>query len=73
MNVALFDAILAHANVAMADQFPGQKGLLKQQAIELLDLAIDAMKAQPENCRHGLPEGCCAICIADRKHQEVPA
>jgi hypothetical protein len=48
MNVALFEAILDHANIAMADQFPGQKGLLKEQAIALLDLVLDDMKARPQ-------------------------
>jgi hypothetical protein len=74
VNVALFEAILDHANVAMADQFPGQKGLLKEQAISLLDLVLDDMKAAPTCCRHGLPLGTCAICEWERKHQEeVPA
>ena len=48
--------------------------LTEQSPEEFAQKELDIMEAgrqPPKLCEHGLPAGCCIICIAERKAQEV--
>ena len=39
--------------------------------VQAFDEAFRTSKRKPNKCTHNMPAGCCAICISERKAQDI--